>query len=53
MPEPSRSHLKTYVNSLNVADRSLKKLLEYFGKSDQKTAILIMGDHLPALGESL
>ena len=50
MPEPSRSHLKTYINSLNVADRSLKKLLEYFGKSGQKTAILIMGDHLPALG---
>ena len=51
MPEPSRSHLKTYVNSLNVADKSLKKLLEYFGNSDQKTAILIMGDHLPALGK--
>ena len=51
MPEPSRSHLKTYVNSLNVADKSLKKLLEYFGKSSQKTAILVMGDHLPALGE--
>jgi phosphoglycerol transferase MdoB-like AlkP superfamily enzyme len=51
MPEPSRSHLKTYINSLNVADRSLQKLIDYFKNVDQKTAILVMGDHLPALAE--
>jgi phosphoglycerol transferase MdoB-like AlkP superfamily enzyme len=51
MKEPYGSRLKTYINALNVADRSLKKLIEHFEKSDQKTAILVMGDHLPALAE--
>jgi phosphoglycerol transferase MdoB-like AlkP superfamily enzyme len=51
MPEPDRSTLKTYINALNVADKSLKKLLDHFRKVDQRTAILIMGDHLPALAE--
>jgi hypothetical protein len=51
MKEPYGSRLKTYINALNVADRSLKKVIEHFEKSDQKTAILVMGDHLPALAE--
>jgi phosphoglycerol transferase MdoB-like AlkP superfamily enzyme len=51
MPEPSRSRLKTYVNALNVVDKSLKKLIDHFSKSDQRTAIFVMGDHLPALAE--
>jgi len=52
MPEPDRSKLKTYINALRVADNSLNKLIAYFEKSDQKTAILVMGDHLPPLRET-
>jgi phosphoglycerol transferase MdoB-like AlkP superfamily enzyme len=48
-PKKYRSVLKTYINSLNVADSSLKKLISYFEKADQKTVILVMGDHMPAL----
>jgi phosphoglycerol transferase MdoB-like AlkP superfamily enzyme len=51
MPEPDRSTLKTYVNALSVADKSLKKLINHFRQVDQRTAILILGDHLPALAE--
>lgn len=50
VPELNRSQLKTYVNALQVADNSLKKLTTYFEKTDQKTAILFVGDHLPPLG---
>lgn len=52
MPESDRSKLKTYINALRVADSSLKKLITHFEKMDQKTVILAMGDHLPALGET-
>jgi hypothetical protein len=51
MPEPQHARLKTYVNALHEADQSLKKLIKHFEKADQRTAILIMGDHLPALQE--
>jgi phosphoglycerol transferase MdoB-like AlkP superfamily enzyme len=51
MAEPQHSRLKTYINALNEADKSLKKLIEHFEKTEQRTAILIMGDHLPALQE--
>jgi phosphoglycerol transferase MdoB-like AlkP superfamily enzyme len=51
MPEPQHSRLKTYVNALSEADKALKKLIRHFEKADQRTAILIMGDHLPALAE--
>jgi hypothetical protein len=51
MPEPQHSRLKTYVNALRETDQKLKKLIQHFEKSDQRTAILIMGDHLPALEE--
>jgi hypothetical protein len=47
MAEPDRSYLKTYVNALRVTDQSLKKLIAHFEKADQRTAILVMGDHLP------
>jgi glucan phosphoethanolaminetransferase (alkaline phosphatase superfamily) len=50
-PKESRSKLKTYINALKVADNALKKLITHFSKTDQKTAILILGDHLPALGD--
>jgi hypothetical protein len=50
MQEPNRSQLKTYINALRVADQSLKKLITHFENTDQRTAILIMGDHLPPLG---
>jgi hypothetical protein len=50
-PNYNRSKLKTYVNALKVADNSLKKLITYFEKTNQKTEILFVGDHLPPLGE--
>jgi len=40
MPEPLRLRLKTYINAVSVADRSLKKLVEHFESSDPQTAIL-------------
>jgi hypothetical protein len=49
MAEPDRSRLKTYINALRVADAALNKLISYFEKIDQRTVILILGDHLPAL----
>jgi hypothetical protein len=51
MAEPYKSRLKTYINALRVADNSIKKLIAQFEKSDQKTVIMIMGDHLPPLAE--
>jgi phosphoglycerol transferase MdoB-like AlkP superfamily enzyme len=51
MLEPQHSRLKTYINALSEADKALKKLIRHFEKADQRTAILIMGDHLPALAE--
>jgi hypothetical protein len=48
-PGLNRSELKTYINALKVADAALNKLIAYFEKVDQKTVILVMGDHLPAL----
>jgi hypothetical protein len=51
MAEPERSRLKTYINALRVADNALKKLIAYFEKVDQRTVILVMGDHKPPLAE--
>jgi len=51
MPESGRKQLKTYINSLRVADNALKKRIEHYDKVDRKTIILIMGDHLPPLGD--
>jgi hypothetical protein len=47
-----RSKLKTYINALRVEDNALKKLIAYFEKAERKTIILILGDHLPPLGET-
>ncbi len=51
MPEPNHSRLKTYINAEHVADEAIRKMVAYFEKLDQKTVILIMGDHLPPLAE--
>jgi len=51
MVEPGRKLLKRYINALRVADSALKRMIEYYEKVDQKTVILIMGDHLPPLGD--
>ncbi len=51
MAQPGRKRLKTYINALRVADNALKKMIEYYEKVDQRTMILIMGDHLPPLGD--
>jgi hypothetical protein len=48
-PEDYRHELKTYINALHTADNALNKLISYFEKSDRKTTVLIMGDHMPAL----
>jgi phosphoglycerol transferase MdoB-like AlkP superfamily enzyme len=47
-----RSKLKTYINALRVEDKALKKLIAHFEKADRKTVILVLGDHLPPLGET-
>jgi hypothetical protein len=51
MANPARKRLKTYINALRVADSALEKMIKHYEKVNQKTVILIMGDHLPPLEE--
>lgn len=43
--------LKTYLNSLHTADQAIKKLIQHFEQKNQKTVILILGDHQPGMPE--
>ena len=47
--ERQRKALKVYVNALNAADQAIDSLISHFSKEQEKTAILILGDHLPAM----
>lgn len=47
--ESQRRALKTYVNALNTADKAIESLIRHFSTVKEKTVILILGDHLPAL----
>jgi len=43
--------IKTYVNALHSADQAIGQLVSHFAQSEEKTLILIMGDHQPSLPE--
>jgi phosphoglycerol transferase MdoB-like AlkP superfamily enzyme len=41
--------VKTYVNAVSTVDRAIGRLITHFEKSDRKTLIVVLGDHLPPL----
>ncbi|MDO5702648.1 MAG: LTA synthase family protein, partial [Lachnospiraceae bacterium] len=41
-----------FATLIKYSDEAVKKLLEYFEKSDEKTLVVMFGDHFPALGSS-
>ncbi len=43
--------LRTYVNALNTADKAIEKLVNHFEQQQEKTIILILGDHQPGMPE--
>jgi arylsulfatase A-like enzyme len=46
---PARREIKTYINSLRTADRAIGRLFAHFARSNQKTIIVVAGDHQPPL----
>ncbi len=50
--ENSKNVGENYIQGLYNADKSLKKIIDYFEKEDEKTIVLFFGDHLPNLGKS-
>lgn len=52
LPPHDRAQLEAYLGALRVADRALARLVEHFSRSSQPTAILVLGDHLPALSSA-
>ena len=49
--DTGKEQLKTYINALHTADKAIGKLVRHYQNSDEKTLILIMGDHQPSLPE--
>jgi len=47
--EKQFSILQTYVTGIHHADLALGKLIKHFSRSQQKTMIVFVGDHLPYL----
>ncbi len=52
-PGPVRDQVKYYINTLKVADQALSKLVRFFSERKEKTIIVVLGDHLPPLSESV
>jgi phosphoglycerol transferase MdoB-like AlkP superfamily enzyme len=46
---PAHREIKTYINSLRTADRAIGRLFAHFARSNQKTIIVVAGDHQPPL----
>lgn len=40
---------ETYLSEVNVTDQAFEKLVDYFKDHDEKTMIVMFGDHLPAI----
>ncbi len=49
MEQSARDELKTYINAIHAADAAIAKLLSAMQRSDRKTVVVILGDHLPPL----
>jgi phosphoglycerol transferase MdoB-like AlkP superfamily enzyme len=48
-PDAKEDKIITYINALNEADKAIGKLIQHFESGDEKTIILVLGDHLPGL----
>ena len=40
---------ETYLSEANITDQAFEKLVDYFENRDEKTMIVMFGDHLPAI----
>lgn len=40
---------ETYLSEANITDQAFEKLVDYFKDRDEKTMIVMFGDHLPAI----
>lgn len=49
----TKNSLITYATGIRDADASLKYLMDYFSKVNEKTVIVFFGDHLAELGDSI
>ncbi len=47
--QAEKNRMKGYLNAINHMDSGIKRLIDHFNSSDQKTLILILGDHQPHL----
>ncbi len=52
LPADDRAELEAYLGAVRIADRALARLIEHFSRSSEPTAILVLGDHLPALSSA-
>ncbi len=43
--------LRSYTQGVYDADKALQQLIEHFQDSDEPTAVVFFGDHLPAIGQ--
>ncbi len=48
-PDAKEDKIITYINALNEADKAIGKLIQHFDSGDEKTMILVLGDHMPGL----
>lgn len=52
LSKDSLSILQDYTQGIYDADKSLKTVLDYFGKVKEPTVVVFFGDHLPLLGNN-
>ena len=53
LDEESITALQNYAQGISDADRSLKKVIDYFTNVKEPTVVIFLGDHLPALTDQL
>ena len=41
---------KQFASLIKLSDEAVEKMIEHYGKSDEKTLIVFFGDHFPSLG---
>lgn len=50
---PAHDVLRTYINALARADAALKRMIEHFSHEKKKTLVVILGNHMPLLGDDM
>lgn len=53
LDKESITALQNYAQGISDADRSLKKVIDYFTNVKEPTVVIFLGDHLPALTDQL